>query len=272
MLYCAHARYVWNIAVEQLECGTRERRMPGWNEQSRQLTEARHEHDWLREVPTVVGQQALRDFRQTCTNWWNGTHTRPGWRRKGRSEGFRIVCGKGIRVEQVNRHWSRAWVTGIGWVKFRRSRPVPEAKSFRVTLDRAGRWHIAFAVIPEPIAAPGNHKTVGVDRGLDVTFAYSTGEMLHAPKPAPVRAAAQALSRCKPGSNRRAKAKRRVARVHARNVDRRKDFVEKASTDLARRFDLICVEDLRIGNMTRTAGGTWPQRPGQGWIESFHPV
>lgn len=261
-LYCSHARYIWNIAVEHLNYGSRERHMPNFAEQSRQLTEARHEHDWLRDVPTVVGQQALRDFRQACTNWWGSTHRRPGWRKKGQHEGFRIVDGHGIRIEQLNRRWSRAWVIGLGWVKFRRSRPIPDAKSFRITRDSAGRWHIAFAVIPEPIPAPGNHEVVGVDRGVAVTLAYSTGEMLHTPKPAPIKRAAQALSRCRRGSNRRAKAKRRLAVAHARNADQRKDFIEKASTDLARRFDLIRVENLKVANMSRSAKGT-VEKPGR---------
>lgn len=257
-LYCAHARFVWNLAVEQLGYadGRQGRWCPNFAEQSRQLTEARHEHDWLREVPTVVGQQALRDFRQACTNWWNGTHRRPTWRKQGRHEGFRVTAGRGIRVEQVNRRWSRAWIPGLGWVRFRRSRPVPDARSFRVTRDGAGRWHIAFAAVPQPIEAPGNAETIGVDRGVAVTLAYSDGTMLHAPKPEPIKPAAQALARCKRGSNRRRKAKARLGRVHARNADRRRDFIEKATTDLARRADLIRVEDLRITNMTRSARGT----------------
>ena len=230
--------------------------MPGFAEQSRQLTEARREHPWLREVPTVVGQQALRDFRQACTNWWGGTHRRPTWRKKGSSEGFRIVDGHGIRVEQVNRRWSRVWITSLGWVKFRRTRAVPDARSFRITRDPAGRWHVAFAAVPAPIDAPGNYEVIGVDCGVTVTFAYSDGTMLHAPPPAPIKAAAQTLARCKRGSNRRRKAKARLAHMHARNADRRRDFIEKATTDLARRADLIRVEDLRITNMTRSARGT----------------
>ncbi len=256
LVFCGHARYVWNLAVEQLGYSTRARRMPAFAEQSRQLTEARHAHPWLAEVPTVVGQQALRDFRQACTNWWGGTHKRPTWRKKGLNEGFRVVDGHGIRVEKVNRRWSRAWIPKVGWVKFRRSRDVPDAKSFRVTRDPSGRWHIAFAAIPVPIDAPGNGEVIGVDRGVAVTLAYSDGTMLHAPKPAPVKQAAQALARCKRGSNRRHKARQRLAREHARNTDRRKDFVEKATTDLVRRFDLIRVEDLRITNMVRSARGT----------------
>lgn len=148
------------------------------------------------------------------------------------------------------------WIPRVGWLRFRRTRTVPDARSFRVTCDSAGRWHIAFAAIPAPIEAPGNFEVVGVDRGVAVTLAYSDGTMLHAPRPASVRTAAQALARCKRGSNRRRKAKTRLARAHARNADRRKDFVEKATTDLARRFDLIRVEGLRIGNMTRSARGT----------------
>jgi putative transposase len=261
-LYCGHARYVWNLAVEQLGYSTRNRHMPGFAEQSRQLTEARHEHPWLIEVPTVVGQQALRDFRQACTNWWAGTHRRPTWRKKGRHEGFRVTDGHGIRVEQLNRRWSRVWIPILGWVKFRRTRAVSDTRSFRITRDPAGRWHVAFAKIPIPIEAPGNCEIIGVDRGVAVTLAYSDGTMLHAPKPASRKVAAQALARCKRGSARRRKSKSRLAREHARIADRRKNFIEKTTTDLARRFDLIRIEDLRITNMTRSARGTM-EAPGR---------
>jgi putative transposase len=54
-------------------------------------------------------------------------------------------------------------------------------KSYRVTMDRAGRWHIAFAMIPEPVAAPGNGQVIGIDRGVTVSAALSTGEMLRVP-------------------------------------------------------------------------------------------
>jgi putative transposase-like DNA-binding protein len=57
-----------------------------------------------------------------------------------------------------------------------------DVKSFRVTLDRAGRWHVAFAAIPEPIPAPGNGEVIGIDRGVVVSAALSTGETLSAPR------------------------------------------------------------------------------------------
>ena len=64
------------------------------------------------------------------------------------------------------------------------------------------------------------------------------------------------LARATRGSNRRARVRHAIARLRARETDRRKDWAEKVSTDLARRFDTIRVEDLQIKNMTRSARGT----------------
>ena len=82
----------------------------------------------------------------------------------------------------MNRNWGQVKIPKVGWVRFRWSRAVPEdVKSFRVTRDRAGRWHVAFAVIPDPIDGPGTGEVVGIDRGVKVSAALSTGEMLTVP-------------------------------------------------------------------------------------------
>jgi putative transposase len=153
-------------------------------------------------------------------------------------------------------------------VRFRWSRPVPAGvKSFRVTMDRAGRWHVAFAAIPGPVPAPGNGQVVGIDRGVAVSAALSTGELLRAPGLTPrqrgrLRRLERTLARARRGSARRSRVKLAVARLRARETDRRTDWAEKTSTDLARRFDLVRVEDLHIANMTRSARGTAAQ-PGR---------
>jgi transposase len=109
---------------------------------------------------------------------------RPSWRKAGRNEGFRIV-GRRARqwdVRRVSRHVGEVWLPKAGWLRFRWSRTVPpDAKSYRVTMDRAGRWHVAFAVIPAPVPAPGNDQTVGIDRGVAVSAALSTGQLLDCP-------------------------------------------------------------------------------------------
>jgi putative transposase len=89
----------------------------------------------------------------------------------------------------------------------------------------------------------------------------STGELLNVPGLSAGEAKRmlrlqRRLARAKRGSNRRKRVKVLIARVKAREADRRKDFVEKTSTMLARHFDVIHVEDLKIRNMTRSAIGT----------------
>jgi putative transposase len=266
--HCAHARFIWNLAVEQQSWWRPGRsKAPGYLEQSRELTAARAEYSWLRAGSQTVQQQALRDFTQAMTYFFAGTHRRPTWRKAGRHEGFRNVAVRPNHIRRLNRKIGAIWVPKAGWVRFRWSRTVPAAKSYRVTWDRTGRWHIAFAALPPTIPAPSTGEVVGMDRGVAVSAALSTGELLHAPRLSPGRQRRLALlqrklARSRPGSRRRTARKHAIARLKARETDARKDWCEKVSTDLARRFDLIRVEDLRIGSMTRSAKGTLAQ-PGR---------
>jgi putative transposase len=266
--HCGHARYVWNLAVEQHSHWHPGRKSaPGYLEQCRQLTAARAENPWLAVGSQTVQQQALRDFTQATAAFFDPGNPagRPSWRKAGRDEGFRIT-GRGRQwdVRRVSRHVGQVWVPKAGWVRFRWSRAVPEGvKSYRVTMDRAGRWHVAFA----PVPAPGNGQVVGIDRGVAVSAALSTGQLLHCPaltarERTRLRRLQRALARAKRGSNRRGRVRHAIARLRARERDRRKDWAEKTSTGIARRFDVIRVEDLKIGNMTRSARGT-RENPGR---------
>ena len=280
--HCGHARFVWNLAVEQHSHWRPGRagraRLPG-------AVPAAYRRP---RRPSVAGrrlqmvqQQALRDFAQAMAAFFdrNQPGRRPSWRKAGRDEGFRIMGRRGRQwdVRRVSGKVGQVWVPKAGWVRFRWSRPVPPgAKSYRVTMDRAGRWHIAFAVIPEPIPAPGNGQAVGIDRGVTVSAALSTGELLHAPgltgpERRRVRRLQRKLARARRGSNRRGQVAHAIARLRARETDRRKDWAEKASTGIARRFDLIRVEDLKIGQHDPLGQGhgrePGPERAGQGRAE-----
>ncbi len=260
-----HARYVWNLAVEQHQHWQPGRHAPGYHEQCAQLTAARAEHDGLGPGSHTVQQQALRDFAQAMGNFFTGTHRHPTWRKAGVHEGFRQVAVKSHHVQRLNRRFARVWVPKLGWVRFRCSRPVPAGvKSYRVTRDRAGRWHVAFAHVPDPIAGPGEGSVVGIDRGVAVSAALSTGELLHAPsltrgEARRVRVLQRRLARAGHGSKRRARTKLALAKLTARETDRRKDWVEQATTDIARRFDTIRIEALDVPAMTRSARGTVEQ-------------
>jgi putative transposase len=210
--HCSHARYVWNLAVEQ-QSGWRPGRghAPGYCAQAAQLTEARADRDWLAAGSQVVQQQALRDFAQAMANYFAGTHRKPTWRKEGRDEGFRIVAVKPGHIRRLSHKVGEVWIPKVGWVRFRWSRAVHGLRdSERVRLRRLQRR----------------------------------------------------LAHAREGSHRRAQVKTAIARLKARERDRRKDWAEKVSTDVARRFDLIRVEDLRVTSMTRSARGT-TERPGR---------
>jgi putative transposase len=199
LAHCSHARYVWNLAVEQ--------------------------HAWWH--PGRTGAPAF----------FTGTHGRPSWRKAGRDEGFRITGQRGRQwdVRRVGRHWGEVSIPKAGWVRFRRSRPVPGGvKSFRITRDRAGRWHLAFAHIPDPIDSPGNGQTVGVDRGVATSAALSTGEMLTVPglstgEQRRLGHLQRKLARARKGSGRRGKVKTAIAKLKVREKDRRRDWCEKVT-------------------------------------------
>jgi putative transposase len=199
-------------------------------------------------------------------SFFSGIQRKPSWRKAGRNEGFRIVAVRAWHVRRLNRKAGQLWVPKAGWVRFRLSRPVPPGvRSYRVTCDRAGRWHVAFAVIPAAVPAPGTGQVVGVDRGVAVSAALSTGELLRVPRLSRARQqrllqlqrqASRQRVRSRPASARLQRTRQAIVRLRAREVDARKDWCEKLSTDLARRFDVIRVEDLKIRNMTRSAKGT----------------
>ena len=118
----------------------------------------------------TVQQQALRDCTRAMAGFVDPASRagRPSWRKAGRDEGFRITGRRGRQWDlcRLSRKTGQVWVPKAGWVRFRWSRAVPPGvKSYRVTRDRACRWHVAFAVIPGPVPAPGNGQAVGIHRG-----------------------------------------------------------------------------------------------------------
>jgi len=122
--HCAHARYVWNLCVEQ-ESHWRSGRglMPGLAGRCRQLSAARADNPWLAAGSVIVQQQAIRDHAQAMAAFFAGTHRRPFWRKAGRDEGFRIVHVKPGDVRRLNRNTAEVRIPKAGWVRFRWSRP-----------------------------------------------------------------------------------------------------------------------------------------------------
>jgi len=137
-------------------------------------------------------------------------------------------------------HWSRAFTS--------------QPSTVTITKDCAGRYFVTLCLDEKVNSLPKTGKAVGVDLGINRLATLSNGERIanprHTAKYAKKLARAQrVLSRRKKGSGRWNCQRIKVARLHARIADSRKDHLDKFTTDLVQRFDVIAVEDLNVRGM-----------------------
>jgi IS605 OrfB family transposase len=174
-----------------------------------------------------------------------------------------------VTVVRLNRRWATIRIPKLGPVRFRLSRPLPDAFGMaRITLDRAGRWHVSFTAPQPPLERTTTRRSIGLDAGVVATLTGSDGSRRHAPGLEPdeaqrLRRLQRTLARQQKGSKRRARTRSSIARLRAREADRRKNWIEQTTTELVRDYDLISIEGLRVKNMVRSANGT-VEHPGNG--------
>lgn len=136
---------------------------------------------------------------------------------------------------------------------------VGDARVLRMAVSRrAGRWYASLTVEREdkPVTKPPQGGTVGIDLGIKTLATLSDGTVIENPRclaasERRLKRAQKALSRKTIGSNRRAKARAKVARIHARVANQRQDAIHKATTWLAGTYSEICIEDLNVAGMVK---------------------
>lgn len=260
-MHCDHARLVYNVGLEQRSWWTPSRRHFRQKitvaSQMRDLTEARREFDWLRAGSTVVQQGALRDLDQAFTNFFARRSGYPKFKKRlGARQGFVV---RDLAVRRINRKWGEILVPKAGWVRFRISRAwtdISAATSARIALAN-GRWTVSLTA-PPPAArtVPDTAAVVGIDRGVSNSIATSDDRMFHAPgftagEQVRFVALQRRLSRQQKGSANRDRTKAKLGRMRLRLVDRRGDWIEKTTTDIACTYSAAAIENLPIRNMTR---------------------
>ena len=258
-------RLVYNLALEQRRDFYRQferatgRRL-NYVAQARELTALRAEVGWIAAVSQTCQQQALRDLDKAFGSFFAGRAAYPSPRRKGVNESFRFQ-GREVETKRLNGKWSAVRLPKIGWVKFRDTRSLRGIiKNVTVTLDAIG-WHVSFACESEQVAPANICPAVGIDRGVVNTLTLSTGERLSVPTSLELlerhhRRAQRMLARKKRGSKRRLRQLRRCAKLAAKRARIRRDWHHRAALDIARRFGVVVLEDLKIKGMTASAAGT----------------
>lgn len=236
--------------------------------QCKELTSLRAEYDWVRAGATIVQQGALRDLDRAFENFFAGRSSYPQFRKRDDRTGGFVV--RDLTVKRLNRRWGVVSVPKVGAVRFRISRnwaDIAAGSSARVT-QRNGQWHVSFTTPPPVKITAGTGAAVGVDRGVANTIATSDGAMLTLPS---LTAAEQTrflmlqrrLARQVKGSARRARTLDQLAVLRLRLANRRTDWIEQTTTQLARTYDGFAIESLAVTNMVRRPKPkSDPDRPG----------
>jgi len=253
-------RYVYNRALaERSRAWTQEQRRVTFAETCRMLTAWKAELGtaWLYEVSNVALQQGLQHLQQAYVNFWAGRARYPHFKSKRKSRASATFTASGFRYRD-----GQIWLAKMDApLDIRWSRPLPwhaEPSTVTVSRDAASRWHISFLVECAAGTMPqAKAMAVGIDAGIKSLVTLSTGEKITNPRHerrdrARLALAQQRLSRKAKGSANRAKARLKVAKVHARIADRRRDHLHKLSTRIIRENQTVIIEDLPVRNMVRS--------------------
>ncbi|MGW3100076.1 RNA-guided endonuclease InsQ/TnpB family protein, partial [Streptomyces sp. NPDC001102] len=252
-------RKVYNLALAaRTEAWARQERV-NYIQTSAMLTawKKTEELAYLNEVSCVLLQQALRHLQTAFTNFFGKRAKYPRFKSRKESRNsaeytisaFRFRDGK-LTLAKMAEPLDIVWC-----------RPLPEGASpstVTVSQDAAGRWYVALLCKdPSVQPLPAANAAVGIDVGLHHLLTLSTGEKVSNPRHerrdrARLATAQRQLARKAKGEGtNRAKARRKVAKVHARITDRRRDHLHQLTTRLVRDNQTIVIEDLAVRNMLK---------------------
>ena len=223
---------------------------------SKELTALKREPDklWLNDVLRVPLAQSLRHLDSAFEKFFKKQGGYPRFKKKHSRQSATYdrdcitITDRGVKLYKMP-----------GEVKIRFDRPLPKGGEIRnavVSMDSAGRYFVSIMVKEEIATLPPLKARIGIDLGLTHFATISTGEKIDNPRHFDrhykrLRRAQKSLSRKKKGSKNRDKARRKVARIHARITDARKDFLHKLSTRLISENQAIGTETLRVQNMMK---------------------
>ena len=254
---CARFVYNWALRLRTDAYYERQERL-SYVDLSAALTTLKQQSEtvWLNEVSSVPIQQALRHLETALRNFFAGRAKYPTFHKKHGAQSA-TYASSAFRWDAAQRTLTLAKMDTplhIHW-----SRPLPDgAAPTTITLSRdtAGRYFVSILIEEELAPLPLVDAQVGIDLGLHDMVALDSGEKVGNPRffAQDAKKLAQAqrrLAKKQRGSRNRDKARKKVARIHARIADRRRDFTHKLSTRLIRENQTICIESLSVKAMVK---------------------
>lgn len=221
------------------------------------LPQWKDELAWLKDAPSQTLQQSLKNLESSFRNFFAGRAGFPKFKKKGVSDSFRFP--QGFRVEQHN---NRLFLPKLGWVRYRSSREVLGIIKNITISQKCGKWYASIQTEREvDHPAHSSMSIVGVDVGIARFATLSTGQVFEAinsfrQKQRRLARYQRALARKVKFSRNWQKQKGKISKLHSTIANIRKDYLHKTTTAISQNHAMIVIEDLQVGNMSKSAKGT----------------
>ena len=266
--FAGSSRFVYNKALAlQQENHKAELKYISYAQMCKKLTTWRKDEDtlWLQLAPAQTLQQSLKDLDRAYQNFFAKRAAFPSYKKKGRGNSFRFPEPKQFKLDQAN---NRIFLPKLGWMRYRNSRIVNGTLRNVTVNERGGKWFFSIQTAQQ-VETPRHPSTtaIGLDLGIAIFAAQSDG-VIHLPKNSfaqlqrQLAHAQRALARqCKYSCNWK-KQKAKIARLYIRITNVRADYLHQKSHLISQNHAVVCIEDLKVSNMSRSASGT-RQAPGK---------
>lgn len=213
------------------------------------VAEVKSQHDWYYEVNKNVPQKALADCRIAWDRCFKKTSKQPRFKKKGQHDSFYLEQGSKASPK-IQNDGKRVRLPSIGWVRL--AEPLPVTAVHNCVISRqADRWFIAIKYETEQPTVLADRPTVGVDIGIKELAVCSDGKVFSNPKAyrrmsKRLKRSQRRVSKRVKGSKNRTKAVKKLAKVHARISNIRKDAIHKLTHHLAKNHSEVRIEDLHV--------------------------
>ena len=226
------------------------------------LPKWKQDADWLKDCNAQVLQQSMKNLSQALMNFFAGRANFPRFKAKGRKDSCRFP--QSVKSDQNN---NRIYLPKIGWVRYRNSRKIiGTIKNVTVTA-KCGKWYVSIQTEYEQEKPVHSSSDIGIDMGIVRFATLSDGQYLN-----PVNAfktlkgklakLQRQLKRKTKGSNNWKKLVAKISKLHHRIANIRKNFLHQISNTISKNHATVYIEDLKVGNMSKSAKGT-VEKPGK---------
>ena len=245
----ARYAYNWGKSICDLAIQNKEHRPTAIDLHKKFVAEEKSIKPWLYEVSKCSPQQGLRNLDEAYKRTFKVKSSRfPKFKKKGQHDSFYLEGA--IKTDN-----NKIKVPKFGWLKCSEILPDCEIKNIVIS-KTANQWFVAFKIQFEPQITNKINDVVGVDLGIKTLAVLSDSKVFDAIKPykknkRKLKILQRKLSKKQKGSQNRKKACLKVAKLHYRIANIRKDALHKLTTYLSKNHTEICIEDLNVNGMSK---------------------